>query len=183
MHSETKTELRLKVKALKKRQTEEDIKRKSTLVFRQIEAMEEFKQASVVLAYWSIQGEVFTHEFVNKWWKIKTILLPVVDGDSLRIRKFSGMDSMKMGSSFGILEPTGSDVTDLDSIDLILIPGVAFDIQNHRMGRGKGYYDKLLTQTRARKVGIGFDFQIFPSVPTEPHDILMDQVIFNQPSD
>ena len=179
MNAETKKELRLKVSQLKKEQTEETLREKSGQIFSQLEQSDEFTKASVILAYWSIPGEVHTHHFINKWSSGKTILLPVVDGDTLRIHIFTGMESMVEGAKFGILEPTGPEVTDLSIIDLILIPGVAFDHQNHRMGRGKGYYDKLLTHTQAKKIGLCFDFQLFPSVPVEPHDVLMDQVIVN----
>jgi 5-formyltetrahydrofolate cyclo-ligase len=65
----------------------------------------------------------------------------------------------------------------LSKFDLILVPGVAFDPQGHRLGRGKGYYDRLLAQTRGHKCGVGFEEQLLPEIPAEPHDIRMNTVI------
>ena len=61
---------------------------------------------------------------------------------------------------------------------MIIVPAVAFDFNKNRLGRGKGFYDRLLSQaTNAIKIGVGYDFQIFETIPTEPHDIPMDIVI------
>ena len=85
---------------------------------------------------------------------------------------------MKAGESFGILEPVGELYTDYDSIDMIVVPGVAFDRQGNRLGRGRGYYDKILKETRAaKKVGICFDFQFVEEVPVDELDVRMDLVV------
>lgn len=65
----------------------------------------------------------------------------------------------------------------MDKIDVILVPGVAFDAYGNRLGRGKGYYDKILKQTNAYKIGVCFDFQFIENVPTEVHDVKMDKVV------
>ena len=67
--------------------------------------------------------------------------------------------------------------TDPGSIDWIIVPGVAFDKKLNRLGRGKGYYDKLLVQTSATKIGICYELQLFDEIPAEPHDIKMDFII------
>ncbi len=85
---------------------------------------------------------------------------------------------MTAGEQFGIEEPTGAEFTDLDKVDLIIVPGVAFDRQRNRMGRGRGFYDRLLKSTpNAYKVGVGFNFQLVDNVPVEPFDVPMDNVI------
>ncbi len=124
-----------------------------------------------------MSDEVATHSFIEQWWQVKNILLPAIDGDNLKIKQFTGMQSMKKGDNFGILEPTGDEFTKLNTIDLIIVPGVAFDKNNNRMGRGRGYYDKLLKSTKAHKIGVCFDFQFFNNVPIEKHDLPMDIVI------
>ena len=63
-----------------------------------------------------------------------------------------------------------------EKIDLILVPGMAFDAMGNRLGRGKGYYDKVLRHTPAYKIGVCFDFQFLKAVPTEAHDVRMDNV-------
>lgn len=88
------------------------------------------------------------------------------------------MESLQPGEAFGILEPVGELYTDYDAIDLIVVPGVAFDRHGNRLGRGRGYYDKILKETRvARKVGICFGFQFVEEVPVDELDVRMDLVI------
>jgi 5-formyltetrahydrofolate cyclo-ligase len=84
---------------------------------------------------------------------------------------------MKPGEQFGILEPSGSEFNDRASIDLIIVPGIAFDQNNYRMGRGRGYYDKLLETTKAVRMGVCFNFQYLENIPVEMHDLPMDLVI------
>lgn len=152
--------------------------RRSELIMEHVAAMPCFQKAKVVLLYWSMADEVQTHAFVERWWREKTVLLPCVDGDNLRLRPYTGPECMTAGEQFGIGEPTGEEWTDLDRIDMIVVPGVAFDREGNRMGRGRGFYDRLLkTATHAFKVGVAFDFQVIEAVPTEPHDVKMDTVV------
>lgn len=149
-------------------------------IMRQVEALPAFQQARVVLLYWSMADEVQTHNFVNKWYKDKVLLLPCVDGDDLLLRQYTGPECMVEGEQFGIGEPdaTVPVFTDLDSVEMIIVPGVAFDRQCNRMGRGRGFYDRLLKSTpRALKVGVAFDFQMLDEIPTETFDVKMDIVI------
>lgn len=86
-------------------------------------------------------------------------------------------DDLQEGA-FHILEPTGTAFTDYDSIEIAVVPGMSFDAEGHRLGRGKGYYDRFLPRIpRAYKIGICFDFQKTPHVPTDAHDVPMDEVL------
>jgi 5-formyltetrahydrofolate cyclo-ligase len=79
---------------------------------------------------------------------------------------------------FGIREPTERCAPiSSNRIDLILVPGVAFDLEGRRLGRGKGYYDQLLAMVRGSTCGVGFDEQIVPEIPIEPHDIWLDYLL------
>lgn len=146
-------------------------------IFKKVEKLIEFKTAKTLVLYWSMADEVQTHDFIQKWYNKKTILLPEVDGDKLHLKKFSGIESMKSGEQFGIAEPIGDRFKDYELIDLIIVPGVAFDKNNNRLGRGRGFYDKLLGAARAKKMGVCYNFQLFDEIPIEPHDIKMDIVI------
>ena len=84
-----------------------------------IENSSAYKQANIVLLYWSMDDEVPTHDFILSNYENKTILLPCVVGDNLVLRKFFGMQSMKEGEQFSILEPTGEIFSDYEKIDLI----------------------------------------------------------------
>lgn len=174
-----KKELRKQIRTLKKSYSLEEKKEKSAEVWRNVEQNEHFRSAQVVLAYWSMDDEVYSHDFVQKWAGEKTILLPCVRGEELEIYYFDGVDKLCAGECYGILEPIGKCFPELEQIDFVLVPGVAFDGYGNRLGRGKGYYDKILTQTLAWKIGICFDFQLVACVPTDTHDVRMDEVIFD----
>lgn len=135
-----------------------------------------FLQAQTILLYHSLPDEVDTHAFINKWAETKRILLPVVNGDSLELREYRPAGAMQTGA-YGISEPRGERFTDYASIDLAVIPGVAFDKKGNRLGRGKGYYDKLLPRINGYKIGICYPFQLVGSVPAEPFDYRMDEII------
>ncbi len=152
--------------------------RRSDCIMRQVGNLAEFRNASVALLYWSMSDEVQTHAFVEQWYGEKTILLPCVDGDDLRLRQYTGPQCMTAGEQFGIGEPTGPEWTDLDAVECIVVPGVAFDHKGGRMGRGRGFYDRLLKTTpNAVKIGVAYGFQMLDSIPMEPFDVPMDLVI------
>ena len=175
-----KKEVRKQIRELKKLVSLEEKKQKSKSIWEKIEQDSHFKAAKVILAYWSMDDEVFTHDFVCKWAEQKNILLPCVRGEELDIRYFDGKEKLCPGEGYAILEPVGELFTKLDEIDLILVPGVAFDRELNRLGRGKGYYDKILKQTKAYKIGVCFDFQVLEQVPTEEHDIRMEKIICSE---
>lgn len=149
----------------------------SAKILAALEAHPAFRAAHTVLLYHSLPDEVDTHDFIREWSDKKQILLPVVVGDDLELRIYTGPEDLATGS-YGIEEPTGELFTDYTSIDFIAVPGVAFDRNGNRLGRGKGYYDRLLPRIpSAYKAGICFPFQIVEEVPAEPFDIRMDEII------
>ena len=175
---ERKKELRKYIASLTTRHKDSGmLKSQSAKVLAALEAHPAFRAANTILLYHSLKDEVDTHEFIRKWSKEKRILLPVVVGDDLELRIYSGPEDMATGS-YGIEEPTGEVFTDLAAIDFIAVPGVAFDSKGNRLGRGKGYYDRLLPRVpTAFKAGICFPFQLVEEVPAESHDIRMDIII------
>ena len=79
---------------------------------------------------------------------------------------------------FGIAEPApGLPAVSAPVVDLVLSPGLAFDVHGHRLGRGKGYYDRLLSDVRGCRCGVTFEFQVAPDLPAEPHDVRMDCLV------
>ena len=177
-----KQELRKQIRAAKRAVPFCEKLSRSATIMQQVEALPQFQQAKTVLLYWSMDDEVQTHDFVNRWYKEKTLLLPCVDGDELRLRQYTGPECMTQGEQFGIGEPTGPEYTDTDKIEMIIVPGVAFDRKGNRLGRGRGFYDRLLKTTpNAIKVGVAFDFQMVEQVPTEPLDVPMNKVVSDSP--
>ena len=109
----------------------------------------------------------------------KKVLLPVVKGEELELHLYEGESSLREGA-FGIMEPTGPLFApeNYDEIELAIIPGMAFDRAGHRLGRGKGYYDRLLPKLKGSRLqGICFPFQLLDDVPAEAHDIAVQEVI------
>lgn len=151
----------------------------SAPVLRRLALHPRFTAASTVLLYHSLPDEVDTHDFVRYWATRKKVLLPVVKNDEIELRQYKVENGFTEGR-FGIQEPVGEAFEDYASIDLAIIPGVAFDHEGNRMGRGKGFYDRLLARMENAdiyKIGICFPYQIVESVPTEAHDIPMDEIL------
>lgn len=167
--------IREEVKSSKKRLSIEEKTKQADLIFDTIETLQEFNNAQTILMYWSMDDEVPTHQFIRKWSASKTILLPVVKGHLMTIKTYSHKDDMEK-NSFGVLEPR--QISDfLDKVDLAIIPGLAFDRNKRRLGRGKGYYDRYLKNKPFRKWGVCFDFQLYHSIPSASFDIRMDKII------
>lgn len=141
----------------------------------QLEQHPRFIASQTILLYYSLGDEVQTHAFVEKWHKAKRIILPVVVGDELELRLYTGKDCLHEGS-FHIKEPTGEAFTLFSEIELSIIPGMAFDRQGNRLGRGKGYYDKLLPKLSSYNIGICYQFQTREEIPSEVFDRQMDEV-------
>lgn len=175
--TERKRQLRKSIKEEFQKLSEEQIKVRSLNIFKQIETLKIFQEANVLMVYWSMKDEVFTHDFILEWYKKKDLLLPVIDNKDLFIRKFEGMDSMLPHPNYGIYEPLGKSISKKKSIDIIIVPGVAFDKKNNRLGRGKGYYDRFLSEIKAIKLGICFDFQLLERIPKDEFDVPVDMVL------
>ncbi|MBQ9417172.1 MAG: 5-formyltetrahydrofolate cyclo-ligase [Bacteroidales bacterium] len=173
-----KQAVRKQMRAAKRALSPEERLRQSEAVAARVEQLPQWAEARTVLLYWSMPDEVQTHALADRWLGRKRVLLPCVDGELLRLRQYTGRQCLVEGAQFGIAEPNGVEWTDTEAVDLIVVPGVAFDRAGNRLGRGRGYYDRLLSAVpRAYTVGIGFDFQLVESLPTEPHDRPMDCIL------
>ena len=176
MHDDKKM-ARQRIKRLISVMTPEQKSQQSAAIWERLEHTDAFRNATHILAYWSMDDEVQTPQFIEKWTAAgKRFYLPSIQGEDLIVKRYDG--TLKPGDEFGIPEPTGEQVTDLSHITLVIVPGRAFDAQGNRMGRGRGFYDRLLPQLpHAIKAGVCFDCQKLPSVPTDENDIKMNLVI------
>ncbi|KAA6318447.1 5-formyltetrahydrofolate cyclo-ligase [termite gut metagenome] len=171
-----KKELRKLITKQKLQCCDSTLQAQSADILRRLETHAVFKEARTVLLFHSLKDEPDTHAFIERWSGAKVILLPVVCGENLELRVYDKRQSLSTGT-YGIEEPSGEAFTDYASIDLAVIPGIAFDRLGNRLGRGKGYYDKLLPHLSAYKIGIGFSFQLVEEVPAREFDVRMDEVI------
>lgn len=170
-----KREIRRKIKGLRMMLSELERQEAADEVFSQLEKTAAFMMAENVLMYHSLPDELSTLRFLRKWHDRKRFFLPRVNGVNLEILPYEET-RLELGS-FHIEEPTGNDLADVDDMELMVIPAVAFDRRGNRLGRGKGFYDRLLASTKATKVGVGYEFQLLDSLPAESHDVPMDMVI------
>ena len=172
-----KQTLRNEIALLKETYTEDDLHNYSSQIFERLTQTKVFEEAKYILAYYSFGREVFTHDFIEKYANEKKIILPVVKKNVLVLKEYTGKSGMAK-SDYGILEPIGPDFTDYSQIDLGIIPGVAFDRKMNRLGRGKGYYDRLLPLlSNAFLIGVGFSFQLKDAIFFESHDFPLDCII------
>lgn len=152
----------------------------STEITNRVLALASWQEAGTLLLYYPLTDEVDVRPLIKDAYKNgKKVLLPVVKGDELELHLYEGESSLREGA-FGIMEPTGALFApeNYGEIELAIIPGMAFDGAGHRLGRGKGYYDRLLPQLKtARLTGICFPFQLLDEVPAEVHDIPVHEVV------
>ena len=140
-----------------------------------------FAAARTVALYHALPDEVPTAGMLRLWHGVRRLALPVITGDGeMHFREYTGDGTISEGP-FGIGEPqTGREIPPSE-IDLMLVPGVAFDAGGRRLGRGKGFYDRYLSHPDAAhiyKVGLCRPDALAPEVPAEPHDIVMDKIFF-----
>ena len=149
-------------------------------ILHKLECHPRFIAASHISIYNALPDEPQTLEFIKKWSVDKEIYLPIIRDGILKLSKLHTPEDLILGK-YNIFEPSVDDIlTDYSNLDLIVIPGVAFDYQGNRLGRGKAYYDQLLSRPgleHVYKIGLCFDFQKFVTLPAEPHDIRVDEVL------
>ena len=170
-----KSDIRRKIKAMRQMLSEAERISAAEEVFNRLEQTAAFLMADKVLMYHSLPDELSTHAYLKKWGSRKRFYLPRVNGVNLDILPYDE-SRLELGS-FHFEEPTGNDTVDADEIELIVVPAVAYDRRGNRLGRGKGFYDRLLSSARATKIGVGYEFQLVDEIPAEPHDVPMDYVI------
>jgi 5-formyltetrahydrofolate cyclo-ligase len=178
---------RERIITLLRNQKEEERLIKSLAISGKLFQMAEFQKAETVLFYASFDGEVETFEMMKKAQKLgKIIGLPRIEKGEKRIIPASVeslKDDLEIGS-YGIKQPKSDPTKTLraDCLDMVIVPGIAFDKHNNRLGRGGGYYDKFLKSLLLSipTVGLAFDFQIVESLSfQEEHDVKVSCVLTN----
>lgn len=170
-----KSEIRRNIKRLRMMLSEMEKEEAASEVFAQLEKTAAFMMAQNILMYHSLPDELSTISFLKKWKDRKNFFLPRVNGVNLDLLPY--IESELERGAFDIEEPQGSELANVEDIDLMIIPAVAFDRRGNRLGRGKGFYDRLLATSRATKIGVGYEFQLIEELPSEKHDVPMDMVI------
>jgi 5-formyltetrahydrofolate cyclo-ligase len=177
-----KEELRQQMRARLAAQSAFDVRMKSAAIWERLSVLGEFATAARSLIYVSKGTEVDTHGLIQQLLAMgRRVCVPLFDGVQKQyvaseLRDFA-LD-LRPGQ-FGILEPMPEAVRPVtgDLIDVVLVPGLAFDETGKRLGRGMGYFDRILRDVHGIKIVLAYDFQVLSEVPTEAHDTPVDFIV------
>lgn len=167
----TKKEIRKQIFAARKQCTDAQVEEWSKMITERVASLPAFKNAERILAYADYNHEVITKYIIEKAWEAgKEVAVPKVDGKDMIFYKLEDFSQLEAGY-FGIPEPARGEIVSWEEA-LMIMPGVAFDRDNHRVGYGGGFYDRFLEKhTSVQRVAVAFDFQMLEEVPVEPTDI------------
>jgi len=179
MSRETKAEMRQRIRAALA---------KVSLAVRLVESLEvcarlepQLQSARTILFFAPLPDELDVWPLLEKLLPAKKICaLPAFDAavQFYSSRRVTNLETDIVTGKFGISEPLAScEEIPLDRFDLVLVPGLAFDVNGNRLGRGRGFYDRILSVASGVKCGVAYDFQLLEEVPTEPHDVGVNFVI------
>jgi len=161
-----------------------EIKEYSELICTKIKQLQQYKQANTVFAYIDAKNEVATFSLIqDDIDEGKTVCLPLTIKNSVELEFYRVFDLDKdlQKGYYGILEPIPNveRIVLPEDADLIIVPGVAFDLNLNRIGYGKGYYDRFLSKVSKNvpKIALAYDFQVLESISEGENDIKMDMII------
>ncbi len=172
----------IRKKHLKKRKqiSKESLEQKSKKIAEQLFCTEEFNSAKTIMVFVPIKNEPETRSIIEKaWQQNKRVCVPLTDFSSneifpIEINDFSELEEKK----FGLLEPKNTvKKIDASEIDLVLVPGIAFDKKGNRVGYGKGFFDRFLEKTNCCTIGLCFEQHLEKKLPVEPHDKRVKKII------
>lgn len=178
-----KREIRARARANRRNQPNKD--QLSRQICRTLAALPEYLQARTLLCYVDMRCEVRTRHFLPTAWEHgKRVIVPYCVGSQLKLFLLESVEELAPGT-YQIPEPRAElrgrpdRKADIARVDLVVVPGVAFDRRGGRLGWGKGYYDRLLRRARPETplVALAFECQLVGHVPVEPHDVRVHKVI------
>src|SRR3989344_4436157 len=170
----------LKEKILEKRNSlsKEEVIEKSRKIKLNLFNLESYKKSKTAMFFVSFSSEVNTQDMINESIGRKTAIAPKVVQNEIEPSVIIDLDSLIPSGKFGIPEPIELMKIAYKNIDLVLVPGIAFDKEGHRICYVFGYYDKFLKKVpKAVKIGLCFDFQVVDKVPREEHDVPVDLIV------
>jgi 5-formyltetrahydrofolate cyclo-ligase len=184
MENNLKNNLRKNMISKRKNMGIEDVTAFSNKIIDTIMELTEFKNFKNIMLYLSFNNEVNTYPLV-KWCfdNNKTVIAPYCIQSNKEIvpYKITNLENDLIKSTFGVMEPNHNllEKVNIEDIDLIIVPGVAFDEHCNRIGFGAGYYDRFLCKKSKNTpaIGVAYDYQIIDKVPTDEYDVPLDFII------
>ena len=179
---EEKKAIRKQIFAARKAHTDQQIDDWSGKIAETVTALPEYSNSRRILAYADYNHEVMTKYIIEAAWKDgKEVAVPKVVGQDMVFYKLSDFAQLEKGY-FGIPEPARGEIVQWEEA-LMIMPGVAFDRQNHRVGYGGGFYDKYLEKhPNLQAIAISFELQMYRELPFEEHDIKPEKVVTEKQS-
>ncbi len=180
-----KEELRKRVKKKRDALSTSEVLEKSSRIKKRLFEMELFRNAQTILFYASYDNEVYTHDVIKESIGMgKNVVVPksVTQDNTLILSRLTDWNDLEVGA-YDILEPKQESIekVDVESIDLIIVPGVVFDEKGNRIGHGKGYYDRLLNDSQNMPaIGLAFELQMVDNIESEQHDEKIDFIITDE---
>ncbi len=158
--------------------TQKNLENSSKVIRKTLEGLPEFKKATKILFYVPIKNEVNILPLIEKSLKNKKVFLPKSHKDrKIFIHQIESLEDLEPGM-FKVPEPNSNcTMGKAADLDLIIVPGVAFDKKGLRIGYGKGYYDRFLKKTKCPKIALAYEFQIHENIPGEIHDEKVDMIV------
>ena len=158
------------------------VRARSAAVWERLSVLPEFVSANWLLVYVSKGHEIDTHGLIQQLLAIgKHVCVPKFDDAARRYVASELKDFVAelAEGKFGILEPKQEAVrlVGADKLDALLVPGLAFDGNGNRIGRGMGFFDRLLREARGIKIALAYDFQVLNEVPADAHDVRVDFIV------
>jgi 5-formyltetrahydrofolate cyclo-ligase len=152
-----------------------EILEKSNIILDKLYRLEEFSKANRIACYISFGSEVYTHGLIKEYSKKKELLVPFIKNGEIFLARINSWEELESGA-YGILQPKDPKIESGD-MDIIIIPGIAFDENGNRIGYGKGYFDRLLKKIPSKRIAIAYDFQVLKNILNQEHDVRMDMII------
>ncbi|AIH03537.1 MULTISPECIES: 5-formyltetrahydrofolate cyclo-ligase [Thermodesulfobacterium] len=174
-----KSTFRELIRSLRKSYTRECLQRLSLIICKHIEKLSFYQKTQKIVYYYPKDGEVSLLYLIGKGFLEKKVYLPKtwVQQKKLTFHQVYSFSDLRPGP-FGLLEPpVEHPKIEWEEIELIFVPGLAFDLKGGRIGYGGGFYDRVLFQVKGKKIGVAFSFQVFNKLPLEPHDCKVDFLV------
>lgn len=174
-----KNEIRLLNKKLRTEMDKSEVDSKSRMAAENFLASEIYKNSALVMPYMPIGNETDTSGIIKRAFDdCKKVAFPVTDSKSGEITAYyADADTLFVKGAFSVYEPDSAELADINEIDVVIVPGVAFDKSGARIGFGKGCYDRFLKHISAVKIGFCYEFQICDKIIADEHDINMDYLV------
>lgn len=184
---EKKGEVRNSIKAMISKISEKELLKRTQKIENNLFELANFLESSIALLYAGKEGEVSTVRILERCFELnKIIVLPAFNNEKhdMKLLKVDNLEMDLVPGKRDVLEPdlNRCKVVPIESIDIAIIPGLAFDEKGGRIGTGEGYYDRFIPKlsNTTRKVALALDEQIIPQVPVESHDKHVDIIVTDE---